>query len=96
TLDTMSNFMVVYQALKEANVPLEVEVTAVTDPAEGDKATLLGRLAREQGWRTFSVPDGVGGRFSVFSEVGLLTGVAVGFDIDEFLAGARAMDVACR
>lgn len=96
TLDTMSNFMVVYDELKRHSNWLDVEVVAVTDPAEGDKATLLRRLAAQMGWQTFSVPDGVGGRFSVFSEVGLVTAVCAGFDIEAFLAGARAMDEACR
>lgn len=96
TLDTMCNFMAVYEALKCYAGLIELEVVAVTDPAEGDKATLLGRLAREQGWPTFSVPDGIGGRFSVFSEVGLITAACIGFDIDAFLAGARSMDEACK
>jgi glucose-6-phosphate isomerase len=95
TLDTMSTFMVAYEALKaEANI--KVNVVAVTDPAIGDKATLLKRLADEQGWPTFSVPDGVGGRFSIFSEVGLVTAACIGLDIEAFLAGARNMDEACR
>ncbi len=96
TLDTMSNFMVVYEALK-CQVPLvEIEVVAVTDPVVGEKATLLKRLADKQGWLAFSVPDGVGGRFSIFSEVGLITAACIGLDIDAFLAGARAMDESCR
>jgi len=96
TLDTMSTFMVVYEALRKQAPLLEVEVVAVTDPAEGAKATLLKKLADEQGWLTFSVPDGVGGRFSIFSEVGLVTAACVGMDIDGFLAGARDMDVVCQ
>lgn len=96
TLDTMSTFMVVYEALRQQSLLLEVEVVAVTDPAEGGKATLLKKLASEQGWTTFSVPDGVGGRFSVFSEVGLVTAACVGMNIDEFLAGAQNMDKACQ
>lgn len=95
TLDTMSTFMVVYEALRQ-ETGIEVEVVAVTDPAGGDKATLLKRLADEQGWNTFSIPDGVGGRFSIFSEVGLVTAVCLGVDIDAFLAGAKDMDEACR
>ncbi len=95
TLDTMSNFLVVYHALRQAP-GLEISVVAVTDPAEGANATLLKKLARENAWTTFAVPDGIGGRFSVFSEVGLVTAACVGFDIDAFLAGARAMDEACR
>lgn len=96
TLDTMSNFMVVYDALKNHSDLIDVEVVAVTDPGQGEKATLLGKLANEMGWPTFSVPDGVGGRFSVFCDVGLVTAACIGFDIDGFLAGARAMDEACK
>ena len=95
TVDTMSNFMILYELLR-CEPAIEVEVVAVTDPAAGDKATLLGNLAAEQGWQTFSVPDGIGGRFSIFSEVGLVTAACVGFDIDAFLAGARAMEEACQ
>lgn len=95
TLDTMSNFMVVYDALQKAPL-VEISVVAVTDPAQGEKATLLGKLADEKGWPRFSVPDGVGGRFSIFSEVGLVTAACIGFDIEAFLSGARNMDLACK
>jgi glucose-6-phosphate isomerase len=96
TLDTMSTFMVMYDALLRQAPLLQVEVVAVTDPAEGEKATLLKKLAEEQGWPTFSVPDGVGGRFTIFSEVGLVTAACIGFDIDAFLAGAQEMDKVCQ
>lgn len=96
TLDTMSTFMAVYDALIQAAPAIEVQVVAVTDPAEGPGETLLHKLATEQGWTMFSVPDGVGGRFSIFSEVGLITAACIGFDIDAFLAGARAMDESCQ
>lgn len=94
TLDTMSNFMVAYEALKDVK-GIELKVVAVTDPNE-EKPTLLKKLATEKGWPTFSVPDGVGGRFSVFCEVGLVTAACIGFDIEAFLAGAKAMDEACQ
>lgn len=94
TLDTMSNFMVVYDALgKETNI--DIEVVAVTDP-NTEKPTLLKKLATEQGWDTFAVPDGVGGRFSIFCEVGLTLAACIGFDIEKFLEGARDMDKACQ
>ena len=94
TLDTMSNFMVMYDALlKEENI--ELEVVAVTDPNE-EKPTLLKKLAKEKGWETYSVPDGVGGRFSVFCEVGLSLAACMGLDIESFLKGARDMDEACK
>ena len=94
TLDTMSNFMVVYKALQD-DADIEVEVVAVTDPNE-TQPTLLKKLAKDKGWQTFAVPDGVGGRFTVFTEVGLTLAACIGFDIESFLAGARDMDEACQ
>ncbi len=94
TLDTMSNFMVILDALKkDANI--EVECVAVTDP-NMEKKTLLKQIAVENGWETFAVPDGVGGRFTVFCEVGLSTAAVIGMDIEKFLEGARDMDEACK
>ena len=96
TLDTMSTFMTVYDVFKSRPELCDLSVVAVTDPRTDDKETLLHKLAVEQGWETFAVPDGVGGRFSIFSEVGLITGACVGFDVEAFLNGARAMDEACQ
>ena len=94
TLDTMSNFMVILDALKkDANI--EVEIVAVTDP-NMEKKTLLKQLAVDNGWETFAVPDGVGGRFTVFCEVGLSTAAVIGMDIEAFLQGAQDMDKACQ
>ncbi len=94
TLDTMSNFMVLYEALRKCP-EIEVEVVAVTDPNE-QKPTLLKKLANEKGWPTYSVPDGVGGRFSIFCEVGLTLAACIGFDIQSFLDGAKDMDKICQ
>ena len=94
TLDTMSNFMVIYEALRK-NPDIEVEVTAVTDPNEAHP-TVLKKLAIENHWPTYSVPDGVGGRFSIFCEVGLTLAACIGFDIQAFLDGAKDMDIACQ
>lgn len=94
TLDTMSNFMVMYDALQKFE-DIEVEVVAVTDP-NMEKKTLLKQIAVDKGWPTFAVPDGVGGRFTVFCEVGLSTAAVIGMDIEKFLEGARDMDIACQ
>ena len=96
TIETTATFMVLYDALQRSELPLELEVVAVTDPADGPQETVLHRMARTHGWPMFSVPDGVGGRFSIFAEVGLVTAACIGMDIEAFLAGARAMDEACR
>ena len=94
TLDTMSNFMVIYEALQK-NPDIDVEIVAVTDPNEA-KPTLLKKLAMENNWPQYSVPDGVGGRFSIFCDVGLVLAAVCGFDIKAFLDGAKAMDQACQ
>ena len=96
TIETTATFMALYDELRRLTPPIEVQVVCVTDPAEGPQETVLHRLARTHGWPTFSVPDGVGGRFSIFAEVGLVTAACIGFDIDAFLAGAQAMDEACQ
>lgn len=94
TLDTMSNFMVIYEALKK-NPDIEVEIIAVTDPNE-EKPTILKKLAMDNNWPQYSVPDGVGGRFSIFCDVGLVLAAVCGFDIEAFLNGAKNMDIACQ
>ena len=94
TLDTMSNFMVILDAMNKAE-NIEVEIVAVTDP-NMEKKTLLKQLAVDNGWESFAVPDGVGGRFTVFCEVGLSTAAVIGMDIEAFLQGAQDMDKACQ
>ncbi|RMH70546.1 MAG: glucose-6-phosphate isomerase [Gemmatimonadetes bacterium] len=90
TMETMACFFVLQQKLKEANI--KTTVVAVTDPRDDEKETILHKMAVKNGWQIFRVPDGVGGRFSVFSDVGLVTGAALGFDIHAFLQGARDAD----
>ena len=94
TLDTMSNFMVEYDQLSQ-DENIDLEVVAVTDP-NMEKQTILKKLAIEKGWPQYAVPDGVGGRFSVFSEVGLTLAACIGYDIKSFLQGAQDMDKACQ
>ena len=59
-------------------------IVAITDAARGALKT----LSTQEGYKTFVVPDNVGGRFSVLTPVGLLPIAAAGFDIRELLAGA--------
>lgn len=49
----------------------------------------LKKLADENGYESFVIPDDVGGRYSVFTPVGLLPIAACGVDIDELMAGAQ-------
>jgi glucose-6-phosphate isomerase len=59
-------------------------IYATTDKARG----ALKKLADEKGYETFTVPDDIGGRFSVLTAVGLLPIAAVGIDIAELMKGA--------
>lgn len=64
-------------------------IFATTDKAKG----ALKKLADEEGYETFVVPDDVGGRYSVLTAVGLLPIAAAGLDIDALMKGAEdAMD----
>ncbi len=60
-------------------------IFATTDSAKG----ALKKLATEEGYETFTIPDNVGGRFSVLTPVGLLPIAAAGINIDDLMAGAR-------
>lgn len=94
TIEPMANFMVLEKALQERHIAYEVAV--VTDTTDINSPTILHKMALDNQWKVFSVPYGVGGRFSVFTEVGFVTAALVGFDIEEFLAGAASMDLACQ
>lgn len=63
------------------------QIIATTDKSNG----ALRKIATHEGYRTFIIPDDVGGRFSVLSAVGLLPIAVAGIDIDELLVGARNM-----
>ena len=65
-------------------------IVAVTDAVRG----ALRKLATEEGYATYVIPDNVGGRFSVLTPVGLLPIAVAGLDIRALLAGAKAMEEA--
>ena len=63
-------------------------IVAITDAKKGALKT----LSTQEGYKTFVVPDNVGGRFSVLTPVGLMPIVIAGFDIRAMLAGAAEME----
>jgi len=93
TAETLANFMVIRQALRDAvgGDRVNEHLVFTTDRDRG----LLRKIAREEGVRSLEVPYNVGGRFSVLSSVGLLSAAAAGIDIHELLAGAAFMDSIC-
>lgn len=66
-------------------------IVAVTDAKEGAART----CADKEGYKSFIIPDNVGGRFSVLTPVGLLPIACAGFDIKALVAGAQDMEKAC-
>ena len=66
-------------------------IVAVTDAKKGAART----CADKEGYKTFVIPDDVGGRFSVLTPVGLLPIACAGIDIDQLVAGAQAMEKQC-
>ena len=59
-------------------------IYAVTDPVDG----ALRQMVQEEGWASFTIPQNVGGRFSVLSPAGLLPMAVAGINIQEMLEGA--------
>jgi glucose-6-phosphate isomerase len=66
-------------------------IIAVTDESKG----ALRQLADEEGYTSFVIPDNVGGRFSVFTPVGLIPLAICGVDIRQLIAGAKEMSQSC-
>jgi len=58
-------------------------IVAITDKSSG----ALRALAEKEGYKTFAIPDNVGGRFSVFTPCGLLPIAIAGIDIVEMMSG---------
>ncbi len=93
TAETMSQFIIVRNMLKKVyGESYSEHVVATTDPEKGD----LKAIAKEEGYKTFDIPQNVGGRFSVFSPVGLLSAAVTGIDVRKLLEGAKAMEERCK
>jgi len=85
TAETLANFLVVRDAMEAAGVDW-TERTIVTTGEEGP----LHELASEHDLPELSVPEGVPGRFSALSPVGLVAPAIQGHDIEAVLAGGQA------
>jgi glucose-6-phosphate isomerase len=94
TAETMSQYLIVRDLLQRTvGEGWPKHVIAITDAKEGNLAPMA---AAEGFFATFVIPDGVGGRFSELCPVGLLPAAVCGIDIRGLLAGAAAMDAACK
>ena len=90
TAETASQLMIIRQLLLEklGSDGFRNQVVATTDAQAGT----LRNIAADANLRTLEVPDGVGGRFTVLSAVGLFSAAMCRIDIDSMLAGAEDMD----
>ena len=85
TAETLANFLVVREAMTDAGVDW-TDRTFVTTGDAGNLRT----MADEEGLPSLRVPDGVPGRFSALSTVGLACGALQGLDIEGVVDGARS------
>jgi glucose-6-phosphate isomerase len=92
TAETAAQFMIIRDELKRAlGESYGSNIVAVTDPAKGTMRQICDR----EKFATLPVPDGVGGRFSVLSPVGLFSAAMCGIEIEALLNGAADMDGPC-
>lgn len=94
TAETMAQFLVVRDILLRTfgAVDYRKHVVVTTDAEKG----VLRQIVHDEGFRSLTIPDRVGGRFSVLTSVGLLPAAFAGLRVDELLAGAQAMDERCQ
>jgi glucose-6-phosphate isomerase len=93
TLETMSAFFLCYERLVQAKAEKAASrVVAITDPAEG----ALRKFALDHAIEMLPIPSGIGGRYCIFTPVGLLPLALLDGDIDAFVRGAKEMDTLCQ
>ena len=93
TLEPMSVFFHCWERLKTARGEEASDYCiGVTDPKEGNLRT----FCLEHGIRTLPIPKDVGGRYSIFTPVGLLPVALLGGDVDQFVKGALDIDKNCK
>lgn len=92
TAETAAQFMFIRDLLnKHRGKNAKDHVVAITDEHKGT----MRKICDAEGYPTLPVPDGVGGRFSVLSPVGLFSAAMCGIDITALLDGAASMDAPC-
>ena len=92
TSETMAQYLIIMDLLKKKFGDKAKDHMIATTSA--NKGNLI-KIAKEEGLKTFYIPDGVGGRFSELCPVGLLPAAVVGVDIKALLKGAAYMDKIC-
>lgn len=93
TSETMSQYLIISKILKDKlGSKAKDHIIATTDAKKGN----LIKIAVQEGYKTYYIPDGVGGRFSEICPVGLLPAAVLGIDIKAMLKGCANMQEACK
>ena len=87
TLEPAVAFRIIRTWMEDRFDDCDRRIIATTDAKKG----ALRQLAEEKGYRTYVIPEDVGGRFSVLTPVGLLPIAAAGFDIRSLFYGGVSM-----
>ena len=98
TAETISQLMIIVAALeKKLGAGAIKDHLVVTTSPRGENApkSLLHPVADAYNLTSFDIPLNVGGRFSVFSPVGMFPAAVLGMDVDAMAAGCAAMDKQC-
>lgn len=95
TAETMAQLMIVVEAIeKKLGKDAVREHLVVTSNPRGS-GSLLHPVSDRYGLKEFAMPENVGGRFSVFSAVGLFPAAMLGMDVDAMFEGCAAMEARC-
>ncbi len=93
TVETMSQFLIMSNILKDRiGKDYYEHFIFTTDEKKG----LLRDITDREGFKSFIIPDGVGGRYSVLTPVGLISASVSGINVKELLSGASSMDERCQ
>ena len=84
TFETMAQFLIALEWLGRER--RRTHVVAITDPAQGD----LKAFATQEDLATLHIVPGIGGRFSIFSPVGLFAASLAGLNVKDFIQIGRA------
>ncbi|MCX7965635.1 MAG: hypothetical protein N2596_03300 [Syntrophorhabdaceae bacterium] len=86
TPETMSQFMIFKEILKSSK-DYKKRIVIITDKNKG----MLREIVKKEGYPSLPVPEGIGGRFSVLTPVGMFPSSVMGLNIEEIINGAQAM-----
>jgi len=87
TAETLSQYYYFKAQCKAKKLSIQKHFTFITDPEKGE----LRKIANTENITTFDIPENIGGRFSIFTAVGLIPAALIGINIEQLIAGAKQM-----